>query len=511
MNPSKLKLSVLFSVVAIMAVFFCVKVIRADTGSNGYGYAWSSNIGWIKLNDCDNVANDTTCTPAASYGINVMPVAPGTITGYAWSPNIGWITFNSSGCPTSGCTPGAYATWTGNSGATVHGWARACSVYASGCSGTLLDNGYLGGWDGYIALDSVTAGGSNGSWGLVINTDRTLTGYAWGSEVIGWIKGITTAVYNGPTVKIVPSPTRITSGASATLTVTATTIDGSGACSIANVAGLVMNQGSNNAWTGTVSVSPNQTTVYTVTCTHGSQNATASTIVYVTYFIAQGAQNGGQGSCSSNNIPQLAWDTDANSCSITKQGGATVYVDGSSKAYGAPPDSNGDGFYFAAINLPINGSSATYTLQCTDGSKPTLQTVVTACAQDYSLGATAISPTFSVPPGGDGKTMTATYNITITPQQGFVSPVALSVSSYPTTGTNAMPASTVFSFSQNPVTPNGATYTATTFTITVNTVDLKKSASYSPITIQGIGNGITRTAQVTANSTVKVKPVFKEF
>jgi hypothetical protein len=501
MKRSKIKLSVLFAVLALAVAFVSFKVLHADTSSNGYGYAWSSNIGWIKLNDCDNVADDSTCTPSASYGVTVLPSAPGTITGYAWSPNVGWITFNNSGCPTTGCTAGAYADWTNvsNNVVTIHGWARACSVYASGCSGVLKDNSYLGNWDGYIALDSVTAGGTGGTWGLAINADKTITGYAWGSEVIGWIKGITTAIYGGPVVKIVPNPARITSGASSTLTVTASNITNANACTIANVAGLTMAQGS-GVWTGTVSVSPTQTTPYTVTCTNGNQQAKASTTVYVTYFITQGA-------CSSNNLPTLAWDTDATSCSITKQGGGTVYVDGSSKAYGAPPSSDGSGSYFASINLPIDGQSATYNLQCTDGARPNLQTVVNSCQQDYSIGATAISPTFTVPQGGDGKTMTATYSITITPQRGFVSPVTLSVISYPPT----MPKSTTFTFSPNPATWTGNTYNVSTLTITVNTADLKKAGAYSPIVIQGVGNGITRTAQVTANSAVKITPVFKEF
>jgi hypothetical protein len=512
MKLSKLKLSVLFSAIALLAVFVSFQMVKADTGSNAYGYAWSSNIGWISLNDCTNVADDSTCAPAASYGVTVLPIAPGTISGYAWSSNIGWITFNNSGCPVSGCTPGAYATWSGDGSAAIHGWARACSVYDSGCSGSLKNDSYLGSWDGYIALDSVSGGGTAGTWGLTIGSDRkTIGGFAWGSEVIGWVKSITGSVYlDGPTAQLAANPVSIKNGENSVLTVTATNIDGANACSIVPagsstiVPGLTLVQSGTGVWTGTVNVSPASTTTYTVTCSKGSQTAKANATVMVTY-IKTPVGGGGIGGYCAITYPQFAWDSSGTSCSISEQNVGSVSVDPNSKDYGGTLGT--DGFYYAAINLPVSGKSATYTFQCTGGSKPNLQIVVNACQQDYSLGASAISSTFTVPQGGDGKTMTATYSITVTPQPGFVSPVALSVTSYPPT----MPKSTTFTFSPNPVTLNGGVYTTSVLTITVNTADLKKAATYSSIVIQGLGNGITRTAQITANSAVKITPVFKEF
>ncbi len=204
MKFSKTTLSVFFSIVAMLAVFVCVKIVQADTASNGSGYLWSSNIGWIKLNNCDDPTDGTTCS-GVGYGINISPTSPNTITGYAWSSNIGWITFNDSTCPTNGCTPGAFADFAhpnSDSSINIKGWARACSVYDSGCSGAykgtagaITSSPYLGTWDGYIALDSGSGGGTGGVWGLRINSDHTISNYAWGSQVIGWIKSISAKVF----------------------------------------------------------------------------------------------------------------------------------------------------------------------------------------------------------------------------------------------------------------------------------------------------------------------------
>ncbi len=149
------------------------------------GWSWSSNIGWLHGNNCPN-PNDSGCT--SNYNITALPTAPGTISGYAWSSNLGWISFNSDiGCPIYGCTPGANVDWSANGGVgpfPVKGWARACSVFVNGCSGPLKVPAYLGGWDGFIALS-----GTNGSatWGPTVSSNK-MSGYAWGSQVIGWIQ-----------------------------------------------------------------------------------------------------------------------------------------------------------------------------------------------------------------------------------------------------------------------------------------------------------------------------------
>ncbi len=117
------------------------------------GYAWSSNIGWIDMN---GVTVDST----------------GNISGYAWSSNVGWVSFNQTdlgGCPAggSGCT--ATMNLSG-----LSGWARVCTGTTNkDCQSA----GRTDGFDGWISLDGVTFDGGT----------KTFGGYAWGSNVVGWV------------------------------------------------------------------------------------------------------------------------------------------------------------------------------------------------------------------------------------------------------------------------------------------------------------------------------------
>lgn len=130
------------------------------------GYAWSSNIGWIQFNP--------------SYGGVFYNTSTGNLSGYAWSSNIGWIKFNelSSYYPLGGT--GTIAKAVTSTGA-VEGWARACAGTQSGDCTSMTSR--TDGWDGWISLK-----GSSPSYGVSINyTTGEFTGYAWGSEVVGWI------------------------------------------------------------------------------------------------------------------------------------------------------------------------------------------------------------------------------------------------------------------------------------------------------------------------------------
>lgn len=159
---------------------------EAGAGENVSGYVWSENVGWISL-------NSTTDGSAVSYGVNVSPVTgTGAFSGNAWNENIGWISFdrtatnNPPSAPFNGGSgPIAQVDW---STGVVTGWARALSackndlVDASGnCTGSGAGNA-AGGWDGWIKL--------SGTWanGVIVNTSSGLfSGYAWGSDVVGWI------------------------------------------------------------------------------------------------------------------------------------------------------------------------------------------------------------------------------------------------------------------------------------------------------------------------------------
>ncbi len=143
------------------------------------GYAWSSNIGWISFTsancDADNNGQSdgavpdcpSAGTPMAHYG--VMRATNGNLSGYAWSDKIGWTIFNPSMPPNPPTLPNQSANIPLSGPAT--GWARALANDAS--------------WDGWIKFDS---GGNYGPGVVLGGSDGcTLTGYAWGSNVIGWI------------------------------------------------------------------------------------------------------------------------------------------------------------------------------------------------------------------------------------------------------------------------------------------------------------------------------------
>lgn len=163
---------------SFLLLLFCVTPVQVsaqsfDSAVELHGYAWSSNVGWISFN-CDN---ESTCG-SVDYKVELNP--NNTLTGYAWSSNIGWIKFGGlSGAPRSGGQARL-----SNDRSRVVGWARACSATASGdCTGSLHTNG--GGWDGWISLNQSNYG-TGPNYGVTVGNGR-LNGYAWGSEVIGWV------------------------------------------------------------------------------------------------------------------------------------------------------------------------------------------------------------------------------------------------------------------------------------------------------------------------------------
>ncbi len=158
---------ILFSFLAL-SLFFVGGSVSASTAHNVTGYAWSDTIGWISF-------NNTNHTGTVSYGVNIEE--DGNLTGYAWSSNIGWIHFDPSGPFPSG----SYSAKVDLSTKELGGWARACSVFTSGCSGSLSAN--TGGWDGWISFS-----GSSPDYGVFVDDNGKFQNYAWGGgTVIGWI------------------------------------------------------------------------------------------------------------------------------------------------------------------------------------------------------------------------------------------------------------------------------------------------------------------------------------
>lgn len=230
---------------------FGINQVSASSGDNVSGYAWSYNIGWISFNCTNNdscfeadtgevgaggdlgyinegtqssskevetssfaffkslknslgemfdflrptnvYADDIIIAGTGSdYGVNV-DATTGVMSGWAWNDNIGWISFNEfTGCPNGSCTP-MMDTDDGD----LHGWAKAYG----GVAGTE--------WSGWISLDCANNGDDavlfpcSPFWGganynaTVDLTTGIFSNYAWGDDVVGWIK------FSGPEYAVV--------------------------------------------------------------------------------------------------------------------------------------------------------------------------------------------------------------------------------------------------------------------------------------------------------------------
>lgn len=194
-----------FCLLLIFSLFLAPFLVSAQVGSFDdpaplSGYAWSgtdsdnngsvdSGIGWISF----NCSNDSSCG-SVEYWVEIDDI-DFSLNGYAWSSNIGWIKFGSGDFGTFNDPSGDLslgATQSSGGQARVNatrdglvGWARACSVFQSGCSGSLAPGDETGGWDGWISLSSVNTGGP--SYGVAVNTTGGLESHAWGDDVISWV------------------------------------------------------------------------------------------------------------------------------------------------------------------------------------------------------------------------------------------------------------------------------------------------------------------------------------
>ena len=172
------KYSLLVIAVALLAIV-SVFVATNKTQAAGppyalHGWAWSDNIGWVSFNSADTGIG-------SSYVVQAS--ATGDLTGYAWSDSIGWIKFGGlSGYPGSG-TVAHLDIATGN----VTGWIRACAGTAAGDCSSMTSR--TDGWDGWIELSGTNhpTGVTAGTAGVTFN-GTNFVGYAWGSDVVGWLQ-----------------------------------------------------------------------------------------------------------------------------------------------------------------------------------------------------------------------------------------------------------------------------------------------------------------------------------
>jgi len=162
--------------------------IEAAATDNVWGWAWSSNIGWISFN-----CTSTNWCATSSYGVNIN--SDGTLSGYTWSEHIGWISFNPPApyptCPAPTCPvspnysacldlPGPGQNCDGVGDYKLSGWVQALSP---------VGNPNAGGWDGWILLGPIFQAGTD--YGVWLDTSTgppyQFKGWAWGSDVVGWI------------------------------------------------------------------------------------------------------------------------------------------------------------------------------------------------------------------------------------------------------------------------------------------------------------------------------------
>lgn len=175
----------------------CIPVSVPEVG-NVYGWAWSSNVGWIKMNSCSDVAPldglpDAGSCETTSYGVRInntnnnnnanVPAGAGTMTGSAWSDHVGWIKFGGlSNFPTGNGTFSGNAELTSltPTSGTFKGW------------GKILTGDLTPGFDGWISLSGANnpsgAAYIDGSKGVTYHPPTArLVGWAWGGEVLGWL------------------------------------------------------------------------------------------------------------------------------------------------------------------------------------------------------------------------------------------------------------------------------------------------------------------------------------
>lgn len=226
----------------IIGVFFVVLYIvnpsflmapKAESATNSLsGFAWSDNVGWISF-------SNTSDGSIPVYSVKV-DTTTGAFSGSAWSDNIGWMSFDRTATNNPPSAPfntgsGTIASFDLTTGK-VTGWARALAgcentpgLPVTSCTGSGAGAATLG-WDGWIKLSD----DGNTNWvGKGVSVDLStgkFSGYAWGSDVIGWIDFAPTGVggVSMPPTKCIPLMDP--SGVCSSSQVCANTTGGDGIC-----------------------------------------------------------------------------------------------------------------------------------------------------------------------------------------------------------------------------------------------------------------------------------------
>ncbi len=488
-----------------------IRSASAGTGDNITGHIWSSNVGWVSLNNCDELGS---CGPV-SYGISFLPVAPGTGSGYAWSPNVGWITFNDTGCPANvpGCVGGTRIDWEHTDGVGFHqmkGWPRACSVYVSGCSGALKDASILGGWDGYLALsDEVATDGID--WGAVdVRSDNTIQDWMWGSDVFGWMK-FYAKINSGFFVTLTASSPTISPGQSSNLTWNSNGV---------SCTGTNFSTGSAKPRTGTVTVSPTVTTDYTVTCSDSIGNTKTAT-ARVTVVSSSAVNNfTSSSSClpPGNRVPAFSWSTtDLSQCTIKMQSS------GNTASQSVLPSGNNVTLN-SSMGIPASSASANYTLECAaNGSGAVLPNLVSSvppvsvsiCATSYGISVTPMDPRL-VDAANDPVTglprKKQQFRISVSPSGGFTGTVTLgrTLPSFAVGANPVFPSGTTAVFDASTLSSSAGSYGTAILTVFLPAASVTPNTTWANITVTGTSGSFSASAPATVSSAGKRELIYEE-
>ena len=130
---------------------------QAGASDNISGYAWSENVGWISFNSISDGSS-------VDYGVN-LDTTTGNLSGYAWSETVGWIDLDPAAPYPEEPNHSAQVDTTnlGTGNASITGWAKVLSANGNGS-------------DGWIKFTNT-----------YIDSSGNLHGWAWGSNVVGWI------------------------------------------------------------------------------------------------------------------------------------------------------------------------------------------------------------------------------------------------------------------------------------------------------------------------------------
>jgi len=210
--------------------------------------------------------------PAFTYGVYAENTT-GILSGYAWSDNIGWIKFGGlSSFPVGAGTIPQNAQLISNK---LVGWARACAGTVNGNCSTMESR--TDGWDGWISLGGTSVDGIYSYSVLLNGTD--FSGFAWGSDVVGWIDftgvKLTAAPITNITISLSAASSTISKDTSTTISWSST---GADTCTIAkNGAAFASGTSSQGISSGNLSAN----TYFVAQCDNEGNTATKSISVNV--------------------------------------------------------------------------------------------------------------------------------------------------------------------------------------------------------------------------------------